>query len=64
MCFSGKIAPHLDILLAKDISDEGLFVVRSEGGDAASAVALSNLIRDWRVTVVVYGFCLSASAYQ
>ena len=62
LCFDGWIVAGQDISLAKDLADEGLFVVRSFGGDIAVAIALSDLLRDRRAQVVVYDYCNSDCA--
>lgn len=61
-CFDGKIDKKTDRALVEDLKEGGLFVVRSTGGDIASAVALSNLLGRRRATVVVYDYCLSSCA--
>jgi len=40
----------------------GLFVVRSAGGDIASAIALAEVLRERRAVIVVYDQCLSSCA--
>jgi hypothetical protein len=62
LCFSGTISQNMDVSLAKDLEQDGLFVVRSPGGYPGPAITLSNLIRDRHATVVVYDFCFSACA--
>jgi hypothetical protein len=62
LCFTGDIAKDLDVSSAKDLKDDGLFVVRSNGGSLGPAIALSNIIRDRHATVVVYDLCVSACA--
>jgi hypothetical protein len=62
LCFSGEIAQDLDVSLANDLKDDGLFVVRSNGGYLGPAIALSDIIRDRHATVVVYDLCVSACA--
>ena len=62
LCFDGWIDDGMDISLAHDLADHGLFVIRSLGGSAETAIGLSHLLRDHRATVVVYDYCLSACA--
>ena len=62
LCFDGAIARDMDVSLARSLNEEGLFVVRSSGGNEAPAIVLSDLIRDRRATVVAYDYCLSACA--
>jgi hypothetical protein len=62
LCLTGAIAKDLDVSLANDLKDDGLFVFRSPGGYAGPAVALSDIIRDRHATVVVYDHCFSACA--
>jgi len=61
-CFTGKISQSLDVSLANDLEEDGLFVIRSPGGNVNSAIALSDMIRDRHATVVVYDYCFSACA--
>jgi hypothetical protein len=62
LCFTGIIAKDLDTSSANDLKDNGLFVIRSPGGNARTAIALSDIIRNRRATVVVYDYCFSACA--
>lgn len=62
LCFDGQIFSGQNISLASGLEEDGLFVVRSPGGDILTAIALANLLRDRRATVVVYDYCLSACA--
>jgi hypothetical protein len=62
LCFDAELLPAMDISLAEDLAEEGLFVVRSFGGNVVTAIALADLLRDRRATVVVYDYCLSACA--
>jgi len=62
LCFTGEISQNMDVSLANDLKEDGLFVVRSHGGYLGPAVALSDMIRDRHATVVVYDYCLSACA--
>jgi hypothetical protein len=62
LCFHGAITPELDVSLAKSLKPNGLFVVRSTGGDVRVAVALADILRDQHATVVVYDHCFSACA--
>jgi len=62
LCFDGAIVKEMDVTLARRLNEGGLFVARSLGGNAASAIVLSDLIRDRRATVVVYDYCLSTCA--
>jgi hypothetical protein len=43
LCFDGAIVDGLDLSIAKELGDGGLFVVRSFGGSAIPAVVLGNL---------------------
>jgi hypothetical protein len=62
LCFDGEISPGLDISLAKDLEEGGLFVVRSFGSDPVTAITLAELIRDRHATVVVNEYCVFACA--
>jgi hypothetical protein len=58
----GEIDPKLNISLVKNLENGGLFVVRSPGGQAVSAIALSDVIRARQAVVVTYDYCVSACA--
>jgi len=60
LCFDGDVVPNLDVSRARDLKENGFFVVRSFGGTIAPAIALSDIIRDRRATVVIYDYCFSA----
>ncbi len=62
LCFDGKATDDLDVSSALGLKENGLFVVRSPGGNPDVAVALSRIVRDRQATVVVHGYCLSACA--
>lgn len=62
LCFDGVISFGPEFSLAGALEPNGLFVVRSPGGDSTTAVALANFLRDQRATVVVYDYCFSACA--
>ena len=62
LCFNGFIGAELDISLARKLKEDGLFVVRSNGGSSLTAVALSNIVRDRRAAVIVHNHCFSACA--
>ena len=62
LCFDGQILPELDVSVADRLEDGGLFVMRSGGGDALSAVRLAEALRKRHATVVVYDYCFSACA--
>jgi hypothetical protein len=62
LCFDGEISSGSDFSVAGAVGVNGLFVVRSPGGEGPTAIALANLIRDRRATVVVYDYCFSACA--
>lgn len=62
LCFDGKVLGDQDFSLANRLEDDGLFVVRSYGGDALLAINLAEVLREKRATIVVYDYCLSACA--
>jgi hypothetical protein len=62
LCFDGPISTNMDIPLAKNLESGGLFVVRSSGGQAGPAIALSDVIRSRQAVVVTYDYCFSACA--
>lgn len=62
LCFDGSIVAGLNTSMVAGLGENGLFVVRSRGGDATTAIAISDLLRSRRATTVVYDYCLSACA--
>jgi hypothetical protein len=62
LCFDGDVEDDLDVSPARGLKENGLFVVRSPGGNPDTAVALSGIVRDRHATVVVHGYCFSACA--
>ena len=62
LCFDGDISSETDVSLTTALKANGLFVVRSPGGEAPAAMALADLVRDHRATVVVYDYCFSSCA--
>lgn len=62
LCFDGIIMKDIYLSLAKKLNEGGIFVVRSSGGNAATAIAISDLVRERRGTVVVRDYCLSTCA--
>jgi hypothetical protein len=62
LCYDGAISSDQDVSSAKDLADQGLFVVRSFGGEASVVMALADLLRERRATVVIYDYCFSACA--
>ncbi|WP_298255829.1 hypothetical protein [Bradyrhizobium sp.] len=62
LCFDGLLTPDVDISLAEGLMPNGLFVIRSPGGDISVAAALADILQDRNATVVVYDYCFSACA--
>jgi hypothetical protein len=62
LCFDGPIAGDLATSFVAGLEENGLFVVRSFDGVGATAIAISNVLRKRRATVVIYDYCLSACA--
>jgi hypothetical protein len=61
-CFDGWITLDQDISPVEGLEENGLFVVRSFGGNVATAIALANLLRGKHAIVLVYDYCNSACA--
>ena len=51
--FDGTIGTEQNYAVADEFSDGGLFVVRSRGGDAFTAMDLADVVRNRHATVVV-----------
>lgn len=62
LCFDGGVEEDLNVSPAWGLEENGLFVVRSEGGHPSSTTALSRIVRDRHATVVVHDYCYSACA--
>jgi hypothetical protein len=62
-CFDGEVPPERDASSLSTLNDEGLFVVRSPGGDGTNAVRIARLIGEKRATIVIYDYCISACAH-
>jgi hypothetical protein len=62
LCFDGPILKEQGEALFHQLSQQGLFVVRSTGGYAPAAIRLANILRDKEATVVIYDYCGSACA--
>jgi hypothetical protein len=62
LCFDGSTWRGLDYSLAASLEKGGLFVVRSPGGDAVTAMNLANVLNSRYAVIVVYDYCLSACA--
>lgn len=62
LCFDGPILKEQDDALFRQLSQGGLFVVRSAGGNVQAAIRLANILRDKEATVVIYDYCGSACA--
>jgi len=46
LCFDGEIADELDVSFAGRLEQNGLFVVRSLGGNGRTAIALADILRE------------------
>jgi hypothetical protein len=62
LCFDGTIGTEQNYAAVNELSDGGLFVVRSRGGDVFTAMDLADAVRNRHATVVVYDYCFSACA--
>ena len=62
LCFDGAITRELNVSPAKSLRPNGLFVVRSPGGEVPIAIALADILRELHATVIVYDYCFSACA--
>lgn len=62
LCYDGMLTTEVDIAQAKSLRSNGLFVVRSIGGDILIASTLADIVRHRNATVVVYDYCFSACA--
>lgn len=62
LCLDGGISHGDELLLANGLEHGGIFVVRSEGGDIATTIALADLLLLKEATVVIDDYCLAVCA--
>ncbi len=62
LCLDGQIQEAREILLANDLEQGGLFVVRSNGGDIAATLALADMLLAREATVIVNDYCIAICA--
>ena len=62
LCFDGQIDAALDLSIANDLEQGGLFVVRSTGGEIAGTIEFADLLQSKQATVVVNDYCLANCA--
>jgi hypothetical protein len=62
LCYDGAVPFSMDLTPFRNLSDGGVFVVRSPGGNAISSVRAANVLRDRQATVIIYDYCFSACA--
>jgi hypothetical protein len=66
LCLDGRLSPQelppINISLADQLADGGIFVVRSRGGIAGIAASLAEKLKQRGATVVAHDYCLSACA--
>lgn len=61
-CYDGLIRSDIKKDLVHDLKRRGLFVIRSVGGDVATAIDMANILKDKDATIVLYDYCLSSCA--
>jgi hypothetical protein len=62
LCFNGMIPADLDPSTATELTDNGIAVFRSDGGDRVAAARLANVLRDRHATIVIRDHCLLVCA--
>jgi hypothetical protein len=62
LCFDGMIRRDLDLAPLHQLTNDGLFVVRSIGGDIFLAMKIADILWEKNATVVIRDYCLSACA--
>jgi hypothetical protein len=58
LCLDGALPAGHDLSAAKDLKQDGLFVVRSYGGGLRPILELADWLRNRRAIVIVYDYCL------
>jgi hypothetical protein len=61
LCYDGVIY-NQDVPALNELSNGGIFVIRSRGGLPSSAMKLANVLQSKQATVVIHDYCLSACA--
>jgi hypothetical protein len=62
LCFDGKIESTIKMDIIRNLKDGGLFVMRSGGGDVATAIEMADVLKEKDAVVILYGYCLSSCA--
>jgi hypothetical protein len=62
LCFDGKIDRDQEMAPVRNLEQNGLFVMRSPGGHAGTAMEIANILREKNAVVVLYDYCFSACA--
>ena len=62
LCFDGPIKADRDNSAFLALKQNGLFVMRSGGGYAPTAIELSDILREKNAKIIMYDYCLSACA--
>jgi hypothetical protein len=60
LCFDGPIIDGQDDIPFHQLKQNGMFVVRSNGGYTLAAINLANILREKDARTVIYDYCLSA----
>jgi hypothetical protein len=61
LCYGGIYADQ-DLSVMHELSNGGIFVIRSRGGIPASAIKIANILESKMATVVIRDYCMSACA--
>jgi hypothetical protein len=61
-CFDGEVRLERDTSSLEMLNSEGLFVVRSPGGNVTAAARIATLLEEKKAIVVIYDYCFSACA--
>lgn len=62
LCLDGWFFSGRQVAPVDSLETGGYFVVRGFGGDIAATIALADKLREKRVTVVIYDYCVAACA--
>jgi hypothetical protein len=62
LCFDSRIIPGQETTSIRDLTDGGMFVIRSSGGAVKTAIEIADVLREKNALVVIYDYCLSACA--
>jgi len=62
LCFDSAIPANWDITPIRNLREDGMFVIRSGGGNVKTAMEIADALQEKNALVIIYDYCLSACA--